>query len=264
VAEPTLKLRFSLGDSGAFIRFYGELNDFLTPQRRGRLIPRRFDVPPSVKDAIESLGVPHPEVGLIVVNTEPSPFSRLLQRGDFVSVYPAFHSIDIGSLPPLRPPLEGRPRLVLDVHLGRLAAYLRLMGFDTLYRTYCGDPELAAISVAERRILLTRDRGLLKRAEVIYGYWVRHTEPRKQLLEIVRRYDLTAHVDLFSRCLVCNGPLVPVSKEEVRSHVPPRALVVFNEFHSCAHCERVYWKGSHYRRMMLMMGRLLRTARGVS
>mgnify|MGYP000996667345 CR=1 FL=1 len=260
-SDHTLKLRIALGNSGAFLRFYGELNDFLPAAQRGRMLVHRFDVSPSIKDAIESAGVPHPEVGLIVANREPVDFSYSLQRGDYVSVYPAFHSIDLGPMPRLRESLPPPPDFVLDVHLGRLAAYLRLLGFDARYRNDFADPELASISATEQRVLLTRDRGLLKRNEVVHGYWVRHTEPRRQLLETLRRFDLSPHVNLFTRCLICNTPLIRAEKEAVAARVPPRAAEHFTDFHVCPNCERVYWKGSHYRRMLSLVGRTLREAR---
>lgn len=258
--QVTWKIRFVVGANAAFLRFYGDLNDFLAPEGRGRTLPFGFDAGPSVKDAIEGLGVPHPEVDLIVVNGEPVDFSHVLASGDYVSVYPAFHSIDVSALPRLRPPLEGTPRFVLDVHLGRLAGYLRLMGFDALYRNDLTDPEIARIGEDERRVVLTRDRGLLKRSNVMYGYWVRHTEPRKQLVEILRRFDLAQHVDLFARCLICNAPLERVSKEAVERRLPPRTAESFQDFQICPVCDRVYWKGSHYRRMLILIGRALRAA----
>jgi uncharacterized protein with PIN domain len=214
-----------------------------------------------VKDAIESAGVPHPEVELVVVNSQPVDFSYSLQSGDFVSVYPAFHSIDLGSLPRLRPKLEGRPRFVLDVHLGRLAAYIRLLGFDAAYRNNLSDEEIARCAASEGRVVLTRDRGLLKRSEITYGYWIRHAEPRKQLMEVLRRFDLSRYVDLFTRCLVCNAELQRVEKQAIESRLPPRTAELFQDFHLCPGCERVYWRGSHYQRMLRLIGRTLRDAR---
>jgi uncharacterized protein len=260
-ADHTIKLRVAFGGSAAFVRFYGELNDFLQPDRRGRMLIHRFDVSPSIKDAIESLGVPHPEVELMVVNQEPVDFSYPLRPGDYVSIYPAFHSIDLGAIPELRPKLDRPPRFVLDVHLGRLAGYLRLVGFDALYRNDLSDPEIARYASLERRVVLTRDRGLLKRGEVTHGYWVRHTEPRRQLLEILRRFDLTGSVDLFTRCLVCNTLLERADKPAVAARLPGRTAEHFEDFHICPGCQRVYWKGSHYRRMLQLVGRTLREAR---
>lgn len=260
-AEHKLRLRIPIGGTAAFLRFYGELNDFLPAQHRGRIVMHSFDVSPSIKDAIESIGVPHPEVALIVANREPVNFSYPLQRGDYVSVYPAFHSIDLGATPRLRESLPAPPAFVLDVHLGRLAGYLRLLGFDTMYRNDSADPELARVSAGQSRVLLTRDRGLLKRSEVVHGYWVRQTEPRKQLIEAIRRFDLAPHVDLFTRCLMCNTRLTPIAKQTVADRLPPRTAEHFQDFHLCPGCDRVYWKGSHYRRMLTLVGRTLREAR---
>lgn len=256
-----MKVRVALGSNAAFIRFYGELNDFLPPDRRGQRIVHRFDVSPAVKDAIETIGVPHPEVELIVANREPVGFGYSLQPGDYVSVYPAFHSIDLGEVPRLRPHLAAPARFALDVHLGRLAGYLRLLGFDAAYRNGFSDADLAKTGSAENRAVLTRDRGLLKRNEVTHGYWVRQVEPRRQLLEILRRFDLVDSVDLFTRCLVCNSPLEPATKESVAARIPAWTAEHFQDFHMCPRCERVYWKGSHYQRMLRMAGRTLREAR---
>jgi uncharacterized protein len=256
-----MKFRVALGASAAFFRFYGELNDFLPPERRGRILLHRFDVSSSVKDAIESIGVPHPEIELIVANHEPVGFNHPVASGDYISVYPAFHSIDLGGIPRLRPSLEKPVPFVLDVHLGRLAGYLRLLGFDTLYRNDFTDDQIARTSASENRAVLTRDRGLLKRNEVQHGYWVRHTEPRRQLIEILRRFDLSGSVDLFTRCLMCNARLRIAAPETIRSRIPPRAAEQFHDFQECPRCERVYWKGSHYRRMLFLAGRTLREAR---
>jgi hypothetical protein len=177
---PTLQVIF---------RFYGELNDFLSPEQRMRAFAHPLFLPGSVKDVIESLGVPHTEVDLILANGVPVVFSYLVQHGNYISVYPRLTSLDVSSLPQLRPPLQDM-RSALDTHLGRLATYLGMMGFNALYETTCDDEELSRISAHDKRILLTRDRGLLKRGEVTYGYCVRATEPRRQLLEVLRRFNL--------------------------------------------------------------------------
>lgn len=261
MADLKTKLRIPLGGTAAFIRFYGELNDFLSPERRGRLLVQPFHVRPSIKDVVESLGVPHPEVELMVVNHEPVDFSYSVANGDSISVYPAFHSIDLGTLPRLRTVPDSPRQFVLDVHLGRLAAYLRLLGFDCLYGNDLEDAEIVSISSSQNRTVLTRDRGLLKRSEVIHGYWVRGTEPRRQLLEVLWRFDLAPTVCLFRRCLMCNTILEPVDKHKVASRIPQRAAELFHDFHACPNCGRVYWKGSHYRRMLAFAGRTLRELR---
>src|SRR5262249_11501077 len=150
-------------------RFYAELNDFLPPDLRFREFPHSFPEGATVKDRIESLGPPHPEVDLILVNGESVDFSRRLRDGDRVSVYPVFEACASAGLNRLRPEPLRDPRFVLDTHLGKLAGRLRMVGFDTLYRNCYTDEQLARISRDERRILLTRDVGLLKRSAVTHG-----------------------------------------------------------------------------------------------
>ena len=175
----------------ASIRFYAELNDFLVPSQHQQVIEYHFDTPPAVKDTIEALGVPHPEVDLILANGTSVGFGYLLRNNDYVSVYPPFTYLDVLAFSQVRPPPLDEHRFVLDVHLGQLARYLRMFGFDTLYHEKYLDPELAVISSEQQRILLTRDRGLLKRSVIVYGYWLRATEPRHQLMEVLHRFDLT-------------------------------------------------------------------------
>lgn len=233
----------------ASIRFYAELNDHLPPKLRYRTLETRFFVPGTAKDMIESLGVPHTEVELILINGESAGFDRLVRDGDRLAVYPMFESVDI--TPELRVrerPLRD-PRFVLDVHLGKLAAYLRMLGFDCEYKNCAADPELVDIASRERRILLTRDRGLLKRSAVTRGYWLRETDGRRQAAEIVGRFDLARSFRPFTRCMACNGLLRAVSKSEVAALLPPRTAELYDEFLQCPGCGRVYWKGSHHRRM---------------
>lgn len=237
----------------ALFRFYGELNDFLPRDRRFQSVVVRFDLPGPVKDMIEGLGVPHPEVDLILANGQSVDFSYLVRDGDRISVYPVFESLDIASLVRVRPQPLRDPRFVLDAHLGRLAAYLRMLGFDALYRKDFTDHELAAVSAAQRRILLTRDAGLLKHRVVTHGYWLRATDPREQLREVVRRFDLAGRVAPFTRCMRCNTPLEEAPEEAVATTVPPVARSRCREFRRCPSCARLYWPGSHYRRMRSFM-----------
>lgn len=247
------------GLAGATFRFYAELNDHLPPSLQYRSVERRLLLPASVKDVVESLGVPHTEVDLVLVNGESSDFSRLIRNGDRVAVYPVFESLDITPVLHLRPQPLREPKFVLDVHLGRLAGYLRMLGFDTLYANRANDPELVNISAQQGRILLTRDRGVLKHSLVTRGYWLRETDSRRQAEEVLRRFDLARSLHLFTRCMVCNEPLIPVSKAEVERKVPQRILEWCNEFQQCPACGRVYWEGSHYQRMRLWIEQLVAT-----
>lgn len=230
------------------IRVYGPLNDFLPPEWRGHTVTRELASHTSVKDAIEALGVPHPEVGIVLVNGELAEFGKLVGTGDRISAYPAMLGFAAGNRRPVR--------FVLDVHLGRLAAYLRMSGFDAVYRNDYADEEIARIAGQEDRIVLTRDIGLLKRRNVERGYWLRHTDSGRQLEEIVERYGLPHGETAFSRCLACNGRLTAVSKDEVLEEIPPRVREHFEEFRRCGECRKVYWPGSHYRRMRERLGKL--------
>jgi uncharacterized protein with PIN domain len=233
----------------AHLRFYGELNDFLPPSRKYRTTAWAFDVSGSVKDVIEAIGVPHTEVDLILANGESVGFSYRVQDEDRISVYPAFESIDISPVERLRPEPLRALRFVADAHLGRLAAYLRMAGFDTVYQKEYEDEEVARISSTEGRVLLTRDRGVLKRNVVARGYWVRATDPREQLAEVIGRFDLRDSLAPFERCVHCNALLQPVQKEKVSHRLLPETLQYYDEFSLCPACDHIYWKGSHYRRM---------------
>jgi uncharacterized protein with PIN domain len=233
----------------AYVRFYAELNDHLRPDQQYKTQEKSFFVPSTVKDVIESFGVPHTEVELIVINGESAGFSRTICDGDRIGVYPMFESIDITPALRVRSQALRDPKFVLDVHLGRLAAYLRMLGFDTLYRSCYTDPELVRISAAERRVLLTRDRGLLKHSAITHGYWLRETDSRRQTAEVIRRFDLAHSIRPFTRCMACNEVIQPVLKERVRHLLPPRTIELHDEFRQCPQCGRVYWKGSHYDRM---------------
>jgi uncharacterized protein len=233
----------------AAIRFYSELNDFLSPERKNHTSAYAFGVSGSVKDVIEALGVPHTEVDFILANGQSVDFSYRVRDGDRISVYPVFESIDISPLERLRPTPLREMRFVLDTHLGKLAAYLRMLGLDTAYRTDYSDEEQARISVDDKRILLTRDRGLLKRNVIIRGYFVRATNSREQLLEVLQRFDLFGSISPFERCMHCNTRLRSVPKEIVADRLLPETSQRHEEFRICPECDRIYWKGSHYRRM---------------
>jgi len=228
----------------ATFHFNGALNDFLPPEGRGLSVRCTFNAGQSVKHLIESLGVPHTEVERILVAGNPVDFSYQVADGDRAEVYPVMTA----QLP------AGEPGFILDNHLGRLAVYLRMLGFDALYRNDFHDGELARLSSQEGRVLLTRDRRLLMRAQVTQGYWVRSKIPRQQLLEVVQRFNLRDGIVPFSRCMRCNGTLQPVSKEAVLDRLEPLTRLYYEEFRICGDCGQVYWKGSHYERMQRFIG----------
>jgi uncharacterized protein with PIN domain len=234
-----------MAQHSAHVRFYEELNDFLPPGRKKTRLDVSFGGTASVKDIIESLGVPHTEVDLVVVDGASVGFDHRLKGGESVAVYPVFESIDISPVVRLREQPLRVPAFILDVHLGRLARYLRMLGFDSLYRNDLRDDEIVGIASSEERIVLTRDRGLLKRGSCRRGYWVRSTDPRAQLAEVVERLDLSSSVRPFTICMACNGALDRVDKESVLERLEEKTRRYYDVFHRCGRCGRVYWEGSH-------------------
>jgi uncharacterized protein with PIN domain len=241
----------------AWFRFYEELNDFLPSARKKLSFSTSFTGNPSVKDVIESLGVPHPEIDLILVNGQSVNFNYKLMNEDQVSVYPVFESFDISGASHLRAKPLRETKFICDVHLGRLAKYLRLTGFDTNYSKDYGDIQIIGISVNEKRIILTRDRGLLKNRQVTHGYWIRSAYPREQFVEVVEKFDLRKNFKPFSRCLECNGILVDVSKDDVISQLLPKTRQYSRAFKKCPVCERIFWEGSHYEKMKNYIEKIL-------
>lgn len=244
----------------ADFRFYGELNDFLPPHQRQVTFTHTFDSRASIKDMIEALGAPHPEIDQIWVNGESVDFSYIVENGDQISVYPVSQSLGLQPKVQLQPPPLLVPRFILDIHLGRLATSLRMLGFDTLYRNDYPDEELAEVSSQEKRILLTRDRGLLKRSIVTYGYYVRATNPQLQLSEVMQRFNLSTSATPFQRCLNCNGLLKSVPKESIIDQLPLKTRQTYNEFGCCLTCGQIFWKGSHYQQMVKFIEQVLESS----
>jgi uncharacterized protein with PIN domain len=238
------------------VRAYAELNDFLPPAARGTTLRRAFRPHQTVKDVVEAAGIPHTEVDLVVVDGEPVPFDHRPEAGARLAVYPVFERLDIGPIGRLRPAPLRDPRFVADVHLGRLARLLRLVGFDTRWRNDLDDAELAAIAAADHRIVLTRDRGLLKRREVTHGLFVRSAHPEDQAVDVLRRLDLRDRLAPFTRCLACGGPLAPVAKTDVLDQLEPLTREHVHEFQRCAHCDHLYWRGSHHPRLAATVDRI--------
>lgn len=232
----------------ATFRFYGELNAFLPPERRQRAFTATLARAATTKHMIEALGVPHTEVALILVDDAPSSLARRLHAGERIAVYPDFQRLPMPTRA-LNAPPAGKPCFIADCHLGGLARLLRMAGFDTLFRNDYDDRDIARLSVAEQRIVLTRDRELLKLREIRYGAFVHAIKAEAQFAEIVRRFGLLPHFAPFSRCLICNEALLPVSKEVVAEALPPSVRLLQQTFRRCPHCQRLYWPGSHWQRM---------------
>ena len=233
-----------------YLRFYEELNDFLPEERKKKRFTHHFIDRTSVKDLIESLGVPHTEIDLILVNGKSVGFKYKINDGDDISVYPVFESFDITDIQHLRAKPLRKPKFVADVHLGRLTRYLRMMGVDVLYKNNFNDDEIVETSLKEKRAILTKDRGILKRGEVTHGYWVRSTKVEEQVKEVLKRFDLQTEIKEFTRCIECNELLRPIKKELIINLLPPKVAKTQNEFFECHACKKIYWKGTHYLRML--------------
>jgi uncharacterized protein with PIN domain len=231
------------------IRFYEELNDFLPPEKRKIRFPCHIIGQPSVKDFIESLGVPHNEIDLILVNSISVGFDYIVKENDDISIYPVFESFDIKNVQHLRPIPLRDPKFICDLHIGSLARYLRMAGFDTLYRDNYEKNEIVTCSLTELRTILTKDRELLKRKDVTHGYWIRNIDAAGQLKEVIKRFHLEDSFRPFSRCIECNGLISTVEKEKVYDRLEENTKKYFNEFFTCVSCGKIYWKGSHFKKM---------------
>ncbi len=233
-----------------YIRFYEELNDFLPKNKKKIKFEHVYIDRASVKDVIESYGVPHTEVDLILVNGKSVGFNYLISNGDDISAYPVFESLDISDVQHLRPRPLRKPKFICDVHLGKLARYLRMLGFDVYYKNNLADEEIVKFSLEERRAILTRDIGILKRNEVTHGYYIRSNKVKVQTEEVVKRFDLQKLIKEFTRCLDCNLQLVQVDKSKIINELPPKVATSKQEFYKCSGCNKLYWRGTHHQKML--------------
>lgn len=238
----------------ADFRFHDRLNDFLPRAPRGGTLSRDVSRRAAIKDVIESLGVPHTEVDVILVDGVSVGFEHILAGGERVEVYP--WTVAPSVTHHLRPRPPSCPLFQLDAQLGRLARYLRLLGFDCRYRNDIGDAELVDEADEEQRLVLTRDRHLLKRKRIRLAYYVRADAPWQQLEEVCREFDLAPAFAPFTRCTHCNGRLVTVAKEKVIDRLEPLTRQYVEDFLQCGRCGQLYWHGSHVARMQERVERL--------
>ena len=243
----------------AYFRFYEELNDHLPDKWKKQQFLFGFKGMPSVKNAIHAIGIPHSEVDLILVNGDSVGFDYKMQGGEEISVFPVFESIDISPVVRLRPMPLRNSRFVVDVNLGKLAQKLRLLGFDSLFRNDFQDDEIVKIAINENRIILTRDRGILKQNAVTHGYWLRNDDPKKQVTEVINRLQLQKNFQPFTRCANCNGHLKELNKELLKGRLSEDTLTYYDEFWECSGCSKIYWQGSHFRHILSWMENLKAT-----
>ena len=230
-------------------RCYAELNDFLPLDYRQKQFIHPLKTPVTLGEAIESLGIPFSEVDLVLVNSQPASMNVRLYENDYVSLFPTFETLDISELKGVHTPALRVTCFILDTHLGKLAKYLRMLGFDTKYRNDFEDDEIIELALREKRIILTRDKLVLSSGRVTHGYYIRSTDKHKQLIEVVRKFDLYSQFKSFTRCMTCNAELVLKNREEIGHLVQHDILQLYDEFFLCPSCNKVYWKGSHFKKM---------------
>jgi len=239
-----------MSDGSALFRFHEGIKELLRPgNREGKFfcpVSRRA----SVKDVIESLGVPHTEAGRITAEGREVDFSYLPRAGDELDVHGVTPPLDVTSPCALRPTPLQKISFVVDVNVGKLARLLRLLGLDAAYDHLWRDTKIADVAASQGRIALSRDRSLLKRKKVEFGRLVRAGHPKDQLLEVLDFFGIRGPFKTFSRCLHCNLALAPVDKAEILHRLEPLTKKYFNVFHICPGCRRVYWPGSHHEKMI--------------
>jgi uncharacterized protein with PIN domain len=227
--------------------FRGNLDFFLRSKTCGRTVERSLGEKTSVKDVIESFGVPHPEVDAILVNGLFVDFDHTLANDADMEVFP------VGSHKTVTPEKHLQTSnikiFVADGHLGKLTCNLRLLGFDVAYDQRANDRQLLEIMTRQSRALLTRDRRLLMHAIVQHGYYPRSQNAEEQTIELVRRFKLSRLIVPFTRCLRCNAPLENVAKADIIDKLEPLTKIYYEKFRRCAGCGRIYWAGSHFEKL---------------
>ena len=242
------------------LRFHGDLNVFLGSKASDEVIERTLAEKTSIKDVIESCGVPHPEVDLILVDEDPVGFDQTLAKDAKVEVFPVENRDTIHTEKRLQ--TIGISRFVADGHLGGLTRNLRLLGFDVAYNQNADDRQLLEVMAREKRALFTRDRRLLMHAIVQHGYCPRSQNPDEQTIEVVRRFNLSELIAPFTRCLRCNAPLEEAAKAEIIDKLEPLTKIHYDQFRRCPGCKQIYWSGSHFPKLQKRIEEIRSRARG--
>lgn len=242
------------------LRFHGDLNVFLGSRKRDAEIERPLAEKTSIKDIIESCGVPHPEVDSILVDGQSVSFVHTLAEDAEVDVFPVENQSTIHTDKRLQ--TIGITRFVVDGHLGGLTRNLRLLGFDVAYLKNTEDPQLLAVMARENRALITRDRRLLMHAIVQHGYYPRSQNADEQTIEVVRRFDLSDLIAPFTRCLRCNAPLEEAAKADIIDKLEPLTKIYYDQFRRCPDCRQIYWSGSHFPKLQKRIEEISSRVRG--
>jgi hypothetical protein len=242
-------------------RFYEELNRYLPEEKQKIWFEFSFPDVITIEEALELLGVPAPEIDLILVNQQSESLEYQLKEGDRISVYPVFELLDIAGISSVRETPLRRPAFICDAHLGRLCRYLRMFGLDSLYSNLYTADEIIEISLLEKRIILSRSLTLVRNERVTHAYWVRSSDPTEQLKDILENLNLSSSFRPLTRCLNCNSLLEPIEKTQVISRLQPNTARYFDEFFICNNCNHIFWKGTHYDNMLDFISRYTDTGK---
>lgn len=247
--------------SEAVLRFCGDLPELLRRAHSDGEVRYPVVRRASIKDVAESLGVPHTEIhGLLLLTSAGAPrevgFGHALQPGEVLDISGPGGPVDAMRDGLLRPALPHGLRFVVDENAAGLVPLLRGLGLDTAYDRCWTDERIAEIAEAEGRVVLSRDRALLKRSCIAHGRLVRANLPDDQLREVLALYPIPSEAVRFSRCLRCNVLLRPVEKAAILHRLEPRTKRYYHRFQMCPSCERIYWPGSHQERMLERYARL--------
>jgi uncharacterized protein with PIN domain len=237
------------------LHFHGDLDFFLPSRTRRKTVERSLSEKTSMKDLIESCGVPHPEVDLIVVDGEAVDFGHGVASDAEVEVFAPERQYPQSRKESLQ--VHVASRFIVDGHLGKLTRNLRLLGFDVAYDPRAHDRQLLDVMDHENRALLTRDRRLLMHAVVKTGYCPRSQEPDEQTIEVIRRFDLSRLIAPFTRCLRCNALLQEIAKADVIEELEPLTKIHYEQFRRCIGCGQIYWAGSHFPKLQERLEQIL-------
>jgi uncharacterized protein with PIN domain len=240
--------------------FHGDLHFFLGSKSGDAMIERQLAEKTSIKDIIESCGVPHPEVDLILADEQSVGFDHPVANDAKIEVFPVDNRSTVHTDKRLQ--TTRMLRFVADGHLGSLTRNLRLLGFDVAYGQNADDRQLLEVMARESRALLTRDRRLLMHGIVQHGYWPRSQNPDEQTIEIIRRFDLSELIAPFTRCLRCNAPLEEAAKADIIDKLEPLTKIYYDQFRRCPGCEQIYWSGSHFAKLQKRIEKVRSSARG--
>ncbi|MEE9189790.1 MAG: Mut7-C RNAse domain-containing protein [Candidatus Neomarinimicrobiota bacterium] len=232
-----------------YVRFYEELNDFLPARLSKKTMKKEVLLSTTVKDIVESYGVPHTEVDLILVNGESVSFGYKIVDQDRISVYPVFESFDITPVKHLQAKPLRIPCFFAEKYLWKLTRLLRLLGINVIYDDTLTNKQVIELIVSSKQILLTRSVQQLMHSTISRGYCIRADDPVDQAIEVMKRFDLLGQMLPFSRCMLCNGSVVKIPMQTVESHLDSKTASLYTKYFQCSDCKKIYWKGSHYKQL---------------